>query len=401
MPQSLIERYLPHFVLLLYLVAATIGALQGGLWASLGIGGGIVLLIAVWAAQKKFPKPPNDLASMAGAFLLAVAAMNFQSSQPGLSWQEWAKLAGIFVPLLFLLSPPIVARIGHPKLFVFLPIAAVLGGLTLALKLYFSGAVNADFQTAVKLAKYNRGFSHLMLVAFPVIAALWLSKHRWLIAPFLILLLIPASLTESRSSKLALVIGLAVIAAAHAAPLLVQRLMAAGTLITITWPFAARELFLKYPGLLPRIPPSWRARMEIWDYMSYRIQERPWLGWGLGTSHTLPFAQPHGAQYVFVSVPAAHPHNVMTQLWVELGLPGLALGLAFAFLTLGKAGKFDPRLVPFTLGAWAAALCLSLMAYDFWTDSLWAAFAMTALAFLILQRQLTLRPSSGAPEAPR
>ena len=135
--------------------------------------------------------------------------------------------------------------------------------------------------------------------------------------------------------------------------------------------------------------------------MSYRIQEHLWLGWGLGTSYTLPFQEPHGALYIFTTLPAAHPHNVMCELWVELGLPGLVLGIAFAFLTLRKAGRLDPRLVPFALGAWTACFCLSLIAYDFWTDSLWGAFAMTAFAFALLQKQLTLRSSKAAPEARR
>jgi O-antigen ligase len=192
-----------------------------------------------------------------------------------------------------------------------------------------------------------------------------------------------------------------VFALAYFRPVLTRRFLMAGTVVATGWAFAAREFFLKYPEIAARLPASWRARLEIWDYMSYRIQEKPLFGWGLGTSHLLDFADPHGAQYVFITIPAAHPHNVMTELWVELGLPGLFLGVAFAFLTLRKAGRLDARLVPFALGCWTACFCLSLIAYDFWTDSLFAAFALTAFAFVILERQIRLRSSRDAPAMPR
>jgi O-antigen ligase len=215
----------------------------------------------------------------------------------------------------------------------------------------------------------------------------------------LLLLFIPAGLTESRSSKLALVAGLIILLAAYMAPVVVRWLLAATTILTIGWSFIGRHIFLYYPAMLAHVPPSWRARVEIWDYMSYRIEEKPWLGWGLGTTRTLDFLNPHGSSYLFTHMPAAHPHNVMTELWVELGIPGLALGIAFAFLTLWQISRLDRRLVPFALGAFTACLCFSLIAYDFWTDSLQAAFALTALAFAILQKQLTPRFSEAAPEA--
>jgi FtsH-binding integral membrane protein len=76
----------------------------------------------------------------------------------------------------------------------------------------------------------------------------------------------------------------------------------------------------------------------------------------------------------------------MTQLWLELGLPGLALGITFAVLMLRKANQMDAKLVPFALGAWMAAFCLSLVAYNFWTDSLFSAFALSGLLFTMLDR---------------
>ncbi len=84
-----------------------------------------------------------------------------------------------------------------------------------------------------------------------------------------------------------------------------------------------------------------------------------------------------------------HPHNAIIQLWVELGIPGLILGIALAFLLLLAACRLRPALVPFALGAWVAGFCLAMIAYDFWSDlSLWAAFALSGFAFALLQKKL-------------
>jgi hypothetical protein len=63
------------------------------------------------------------------------------------------------------------------------------------------------------------------------------------------------------------------------------------------------------------------------------------------------------------------------------------MGLAFAYLLLHKAGQLDKKLTPFALGAWIAALCLSLVAYDFWTDALFSTFALSGFVLTMLDRQ--------------
>ena len=134
-------------------------------------------------------------------------------------------------------------------------------------------------------------------------------------------------------------------------------------------------------------------RVEIWDYLSWRIAERPWLGWGLGSSHLLEWVNPDSLAYHFVHQPAPHPHNVFIELWVELGIPGLILGLAFAALTLRKIEHMPPQFMPYATGAWAAAFCLSLVAYDFWTDSLFTTFALIGFAFALLRAEASQKQS--------
>ncbi|MDX2027887.1 MAG: O-antigen ligase family protein [Alphaproteobacteria bacterium] len=381
-----LARLLPSFTLLLFILATTIGAFHGGMWASLGIGGAVILFIATAILDKRISGPQRDLTILALSALAIMGILNFQSFRPDISWEMELRLATIFLPLILLSAPRLQTYASHPKFFTTLLAAMVAGALTLSVELYLKGPLLHARDPMGRLTQYNRGLSYLIILAFPTMGFLWRSERRWLLLPFLCALLIPASLTESRSAKLALMLALPAIIIAQVWPVLARRGLALLPFLAIGWPFAAQQFFLKYENLLPRFPDSWRARMEIWDYMSYRIMEKPWLGWGLGTASSLPFQEPHGTQYVFTIVPAAHAHNAIVQLWVELGLPGVALGIAFALLLLRKASRLPADIAPFAIGAWVAALCLSMTAYNLWTDSLFACFALTGLAFALLAK---------------
>jgi FtsH-binding integral membrane protein len=67
------------------------------------------------------------------------------------------------------------------------------------------------------------------------------------------------------------------------------------------------------------------------------------------------------------------------------------VGIFFALFTLDRAASLSPKLVPFAIGAWVAGLTLSLVAYGFWTDSLFATFALTGFAFALLDHRVRLR----------
>jgi O-antigen ligase len=377
-----LRRILPTLTLVLYLIAASFGAFMGGMWGGIGIGGALMLFIGTGVIDKHLPAPNQKLVALAVLALGVMACLNLQSTQPDLSWFDWQRLTSIFIPLMLLSSPQILARAHHPRFFPVLTITAFAGALALGIELCCGGFILHLIKGArAQLTDYNRGFSYLVILAFPIMGWLWRTHCKKSLLLFVLVLMIPASLTESRAAKLALIVGLMVIVVAAQWPTIVRHSLMGLSVLFISWPFAAREIFLHAHDWLKKIPPSWQERIEIWDFMSYRIVEKPWLGWGLGASKRLDFAHPHGALYTFVHSTEPHPHDVMTQLWVELGVPGLALGIAFAAVTLHIISKMDKDRVPFALGAWAAAYCLCLVAYNFWTDSLFAAFALTGFAF--------------------
>lgn len=83
-------------------------------------------------------------------------------------------------------------------------------------------------------------------------------------------------------------------------------------------------------GLGGRLPDSWAQRVGYWTYALERIAEHPWRGWGLDASRAF---SPHIQ---------LHPHNGALQLWLELGVPGVAAAAliwAFAFRRLARDGR--------------------------------------------------------------
>ncbi len=400
--QTLAARLVPWIVCLVFGLAGTLGMLSGGTYAALGIGGGVLLFLAAWRADGRAPRPDPELTALTFLTLSICALLNLQAAFPATSWHATLKLASIIVPLLLLSCPAVQARAASPLLFRLWPWTLGIGFLALGVDLLLGAPLlvkmrGAEVLDERLLTKYNRGLSYAMLLVWPTLALLWLgvgdkAKRRWQTALFVLIMLPPLWLTHSRATQMAVVLAVGAMLAAQIAPTLVRRALGAAAVVTVAWPFAAQELFLRCHDWVAKLPASWLARMEIWDFMSFRIMERPWLGWGLGGSRQLLPAEPHGALYVLTTGPVSHPHNVMTQLWVELGLPGLALGLGLVFLTLRRIGRMPAPMIPFALGGWTMAFGLSLVAYNFWADSLLAAIALTGLAFALARGSVSPAP---------
>lgn len=375
------------FALLVFVLAVTLGTFTGGAWAAIGIAGASVLFLGTWVTNCTQPPVNKPVIIWVLVVLGVMALLTLQATHPDVSWHMVAQEASIMLPLALFFHPRVIDQFNPAKFFALVTgaaaIAAVAFGIEVALDTPLLQMVRGH---GVSFTEYNRGISYLAVFAFPLMGYLWLKKPRWQLAVFIALILIPVLLTESRATRLAFFIGGVVTLAAHITARHTQRGLTMLVGMLLMMPFLVTSIFLEHPNWVQSLPPSWHHRVEIWDYMSYRIFEKPWAGWGLGSSYLLPFAQPHGNMYQYVTQPAGHPHNVILQLWVELGFGGLVLGIATITTLLGKAARLATPIVPFAFGAWAAALCISTVAYSFWDDSLFACFAMTIVAFIVLDR---------------
>jgi O-antigen ligase len=135
-------------------------------------------------------------------------------------------------------------------------------------------------------------------------------------------------------------------------------------------------------------------RIYIWRFVSDRILERRFTGWGLDASRSIPGADTYIVQfdrslpfqpYGEMTALPLHPHNAPLQLWLELGLPGAALfALRCGGLLLGVARGL-PRRLPAAAASAAILVAVALSSFSYgvwqtwWLAALWLAAAMTTV----------------------
>ena len=292
-----------------------VGLAAGPSYAPLLFGLAAILTLSRLA----WPSIDRPLALLALLFLAVCAAGLPGAVQPAATAQRLGQMAAIMVGCLVLLAVPSPEQQTRDRLFRLMFWSIAAGALLLCAdslsdyrlqRLLTGGAANAA-------TKYNRGLIALLLISWPVMAALAARgrKPRALILAALLLLALLVGLSST---------GLAALLASAAIWLLAQWVPRATrwalpiitSLAALALPWLLRLASEFRPRLAPMIKPSGLHRLEIWDYMSARILERPWLGWGLGGAKWVPIRPEELAGYAYVSPDGIYPHNQWIELWL-------------------------------------------------------------------------------------
>jgi exopolysaccharide production protein ExoQ len=176
---------------------------------------------------------------------------------------------------------------------------------------------------------------------------------------------------ESTTTKLAYLLAGAVFFAGRAAPKAVAWTIGAALAIGI----AAAPLVLRserLDGVAAALPifknkgPSLAHRFAIWQFVTERIDERPLLGWGIDSSRWMPGG--HQLREAGGELLPLHPHDAALQLRLDLGLPGVLLGIGLVLFIAGSIArrKRDPTEDGLTLALVATASVLALVSYNLW-----------------------------------
>lgn len=364
-----------------FTVLPVAGLVNGAIYAGLLFGLGLIVTGAGWIARGGAAVPDRPLLVLA-LLLAGWAWMSVAwSVAPGESVHRALQFTAILAGALLLATAP-VERGVPVNLFPLMLAALALGGMVLA------GDKLAGYplqhvlsaKAAYPDSKYNRGLDYFSLLVWPMLACGALSGHRrrdLLLACLLAALL--AADGRSTTAKLALAAGAIIYAAARAAPRITGRGMLIGTaVLAATLPAWLRLAAQHRTAVAGSIKASGIHRLEIWDYLTARVAERPLLGWGIGAAHDVPIRPGELAHYHYVTGQAVYPHQQWLELWLELGAVGAALALALAVLALRRIGHLPPRTRPFALAACTAALAVTCSNFEITTDSWWAALAGTA-----------------------
>lgn len=279
-------------------------------------------------------------------------------------------------------------------------IAGVLLGVVLLLAERVSdGAITRFALGTVRaapqfLTRFDRGTTTLVLALWPALVALGAMRRRWSsILAFAVLA--AAAVMLSTTARVAAVLAIVIFAMAYVAPRLVTAALAAGlVLAAAALPIATPDarVAVALHQHFPTLKNSALHRLLIWRFTADRIAERPLLGWGMDASRDLPGGHANLAQLV----PGAglspssealplHPHNALLQWLVELGVPGVLLGLAivgWVLWRIGCRGQLSSGRRAAAIALAAAALLIGLLSYGawqaWWLSCLWLLAAIFA-----------------------
>ncbi|SVE56779.1 uncharacterized protein METZ01_LOCUS509633, partial [marine metagenome] len=197
-------------------------------------------------------------------------------------------------------------------------------------------------------------------------------------AGFIILSSVAVFLLAPLTPLLAFVTGAAAFAVAWISFRLAKILFAAAIAFSVlivpfldhVAPLAIELLLTNLQDHIPEV-----HRFVIWQFAAEQIMERPVFGWGLNAARVFPggdaelllLTTPEGGQITGPALPL-HTHNALIQIWLELGLVGVAL---FAIL-LAVAVRAIPRMPSDRAGP-AAALAvmttgfvIAQLGFGFW-----------------------------------
>lgn len=172
-------------------------------------------------------------------------------------------------------------------------------------------------------------------------------------------------------------------------------------------PFVARQAIT--PHLLDEVGKqvfnvSIPHRFVIWHFAGTHALERPMTGWGLDASRSFPggkttapvttrMCQPPCASQV-EQLPL-HPHNMALQWWLELGLPGAAIGatILFWFFHLIPRVALDRIEEGLLVGQLTTGAMIAALSYGAW-QSWW--LSTLAITLVLTTAAIRVMPSPSA-----
>ncbi|MDA1090502.1 MAG: O-antigen ligase family protein [Proteobacteria bacterium] len=135
-----------------------------------------------------------------------------------------------------------------------------------------------------------------------------------------------------------------------------------------------------------KLPASAKHRLAMWSFAVEKIDEKPFMGWGMDASRFIP--QEDRRLGGNMEIMPLHPHNAFLQVRLELGMPGIILAAVFVGLFFAGIRNVRDRFAAALMAAAGGAyLTVASLSYGIW-QNWWVAFAwaLAALTSLALRR---------------
>lgn len=321
---------------------------------------------------------------------LALASPLWGYDSTAITTERGAKLAPILLGATLLISAarPMAKDI-MPIITKILPLACLIGGAIAVVNLYGDSLIYRALDPEKILrdgnfAHLNRGLVVITFISVISGVLLYLQRRQTQ-APLssygvlgALALAIGAIALQTESQSMHITIFL--FAVFYALPLASIKatqyfIMAALGLAVLTTPFLAQWLFTHIAEGATQydwLRHSYAAnRMEIWDFVSRRALESPWLGHGIEATRSI---RDFDIAYLYhKEVSVLHPHNFAVQIWLEFGALGAVCAAAFLAYITRCIYQMPATARRIALAAFLTAIPLCAVSYGLW-QSWWVGF---------------------------
>lgn len=380
---------------LLLLAFPTVGLLAKHGMSTLGIALA-VLLAGLMLLDRRVPWPGWTLAAPVG-LLLAVQALDLLLAPdcPPCA-DRWPQAAGAVVLLLPLAAGGVIAgtKLDRPLVRRALVAGVLLGAVVAIVELGLDAPIyrllnGRDPGEAVSLSRYNRGIVALVLLAIVAGGVLWGQGRRLMALGLLAVMGVVSTLGVSLIAHLCLLLGLVTLIAGAVAERLVRvAMVVVVALQMLTAPWAANAVYEWVLADNVEIGDmAIRHRLELWDHGGALARERPWTGWGIDAFDHRPIDPQRLARAERMNKPEPHPHNAGLQLWVETGIVGVLLGIAFLAAAAWRIGRMPRAVRPWATAVLAVGVLPGLVSFGLWQTTYLAMAAVAAFAVGLLREE--------------
>jgi O-antigen ligase len=372
--------------------------------------------------------PPRNMVTILGAFLFWGLASAFWSLDFQVSLERGARLMVILASGLVIFvaihrseeSHRRVARMfflaGLAAAIVFLGFEATTGN-TIARLL---GAAKTDIAPSPIVGDtfshiYKGAVSILVVLTWPAVAIFFDRERGWLAHVLIAVVVILSIVLVSRVAVLACVVSAIIfLLARHWTTTMTRTVLAMSILVVVTWPTVPHligkpdELYARFPS----IPLSALHRLFIAEHAAERIAAKPVTGWGLDSSRVIgatidqnlkydgtlyrtrlhdddlliKYLPPTTVQALRGAVMPLHPHSVVLQTWLELGVVGAILLSSLLVIIIRAIERLDGRselkaaaLAQFTSGFVIANVSFGIW-QTWWLSALFLSAGLMAIA---------------------
>ena len=201
------------------------------------------------------------------------------------------------------------------------------------------------------------------------------------------------ALSLSGAAQTGVVVGILVLILVHLRPNALRRVVGpALAVLVLAMPVLAKLPKAVGGTLLAGMPESTRHRVQIWDFTTNRILERPFFGWGYGSSRDIPNFGVTPLNPDFESVIPMHPHNGILEIWLELGVVGAAIVFVLLLWLARRLAEVPAALAPVAYAVGLTAIWIAVTAYGLWQEHWIAALVALAGFVKIAASQMPGRP---------